>query len=131
MSNQKKESKWDLGKSQSELLGFLVQKKSLSYLDFRRNRDVDSAENYLNTLAATFVDIRKYDPQNDVCEEIQDKIDSAEKKLDQARDFGEFDAKSFEQELLEINQMVDELRLDIGLDLPFKTNKEEGMEMLS
>lgn len=126
---QGKQYEFDIAKNRLEFLGSLVAEKGISYYRFNMEKSSQSAEHLVSVLRTLLVEIDEEGRENgyDV-DAMYEKIDTLERRIQ--NESSKFQFKTIRSKIEDVNQTIEKIRKDAGLDIPSKTRKEKGQEML-
>lgn len=127
-------TKWDLRQAKLELLGTLVQEKSLSYRDLIKNKNRENLRDFFQEFQVVYKEVKQFasknnDKHQDLIESIDEKKSSLDDKLAEQPGIDDFEqigntVKVF-QEVDEADDKLRELQMAVGLDIPL-TQEREG-----
>lgn len=128
-------TQYDLRQSRLDILGRLVQEKTVVYLNLRKDPSLDQCKKYLDILATFYRNIKFYgqEESSDTQSTIESKVDSCEKRIRNLRRSDSVNDRvisDVRKELEDVDDLIDELRIEVGLDIPREKSKPEGMEMM-
>jgi gas vesicle protein len=126
-------TQWDLRQAKLELLGDLVQEKSLAYRELIKNKNKENLRNFFQEFQVVYKEVRQFANKNDqdqekLLEEIEDMKTDLEKKLAERPGIDDFqlidDTLETFQELDDLDDKLRRLQMEVGLDIPLKFERE-------
>lgn len=124
---EKGETEFDLRSSRLKLIGKLVEEKTIIYLQTIREKSDDNLRNYFYVVKTIYRNVKGYARDNedhkDRIENIDDYIEKIEKNLGENSEtiLTDYERKNIFQDLEEMEDQVQALRMDVGLDIPRKS----------
>jgi len=123
MDYKEGKTEWDLRQSLTEMIAKFTTETQLKYRDALHNPDYQNLRNYFLELKNLFRLVKRYadsegDHKEDV-ESISEKLDNLSRNFSQdgGLEFVE-DSYSILEDLEELDDEVQALRMDVGLDIP-------------
>jgi len=116
-------TEWDLRQYRLEMIGKLSQEKTMIYLQTIREKELENLKDYFYILKAIYRNIKGYAKKQEKTEklkEIDELIEELDEKLEADQVYEEERREIF-QELEDLEDEIQELRMDVGLDIPQET----------
>jgi len=124
---EKGETEFDLRSSRLKLIGKLVEEKTIIYLQTIREKNDENLRNYFYVVKTIYRNVKGYARDNEDHEERIDNIDSYIKKIENKLSqnanlvMNDYERKEIFELLEEMEDQVQSLRMDVGLDIPRKS----------
>lgn len=126
-------TQWDLRQAKLDLLGTLVQEKSLAYRQLIKNKNKQNLRNFFQEFQVVYKEVRQFanrqkDDQEELLEEIEDLKDDLEDELAERPGIDDFELIEDEletfQQLDELDDKLRKLQMEVGLDIPLEFERE-------
>jgi len=132
-NEQDTKTKWDLRQAKLELLGKLVQEKTIAYRNLIKNKNKDNLRSFYQEFQVVYKEVKQFaNKSNDRQQQLIEEIDSLMKDLDDElkerpgmNDYIDLDrpVKTF-RKLDKADDKLRELQMAVGLDLPLEVERE-------
>lgn len=125
-----KQIEYNIAKSRLQQIGMTVNAVRVSHLELEQRESFEDLVRYYTALKELAMELIPYLDEIDrknIKEELEDKKPD---KLEYNPTIEEY-SKDEKEDLEELDQKLNGLRIDLGLDIPQSTKPEEGEEMLS
>jgi len=132
-NEQDTKTKWDLRQAKLELLGKLVQEKTIAYRNLIKNKNKDNLRSFYQEFQVVYKEVKQFaNKSNDRQQQLIEDIDSLMKDLDDElkerpgmNDYIDLDSpvKTF-RKLDKADDKLRELQMAVGLDLPLEVERE-------
>jgi len=131
--NNESKTKWDLRQAKLELIGDLIQEKTLAYRQLIRNKSKENLRTFFYEFKVVFKEVKQFankknEKQINQVQEINKMIEDLDDKLEEKQgveDFYDLDdnIKTFRQ-LDEADDKLRDLQMMVGLDIPLEVDRE-------
>lgn len=109
------ELEWNLSGARTDLIADLTVEVRKDFKKASKHTTKGRVDNYLSTLETLYVDLRSYVENDELKNRVENKISSLNDRL------GEDKPEEIFQDAKELDQLVGDIRVDLGLDISSKT----------
>jgi len=132
-NEQDTKTKWDLRQAKLELLGKLVQEKTITYRSLIKDKNKDNLRSFYQEFQVVYKEVKQFanksnNRQQQLIEDIDSLMQDLEDELKERpgmNDYSDLDSpvKTF-RKLDKADDKLRELQMAVGLDLPLEVERE-------
>jgi len=131
--DSKGKTQWDLRQAKLELIGKLIQEKTLAYRNLIKKKNKQNLRNFFQEFQVVYKEVKQFanlskQDHKSLIEDIDEKVEDLDEKLGEKPGIDDYQdlnstVRTFKK-LDEADDLLRRLQMEVGLDIPLEAERE-------
>jgi len=131
--DSKGKTEWDLRQAKLELIGDLIQEKTLAYRQLIKNKNKQNLRNFFQEFQVVYKEVKQFanlsrQDHETLVDDIDEKVNELDDKLGEKPGIDDYQdlnstVRTFNK-LDEADDLLRRLQMEVGLDIPLEVDRE-------